>query len=229
MGWSVRLICLLLTCVATGLGGGPKPAWGAVAEDFLILGVIAYTDEAAGVTLVKEVKTGRTFAARVGTALAPEVTIRGITDKFVFVRVRERVEKIAVGDYVSSGMPAAPILASPSANSGIERQGSVVKVSAALRDHLVREDLTKVLMQAAAVPYYVGSALEGFRLLEIDAGSIYDQAGLLNGDVITAINGQSLTDVGNTVKLLHSLRQETRAEITLQRAGREQRLEIVIE
>jgi type II secretory pathway component PulC len=75
----------------------------------------------------------------------------------------------------------------------------------------------------------VNGELQGFQLLEIDAGSIYEKVGLTNGDVVTAINGQALSDVGNTIKMLHSLKDKTNADVTVLRGGREQTMQIVVQ
>jgi type II secretory pathway component PulC len=84
-------------------------------------------------------------------------------------------------------------------------------------------------MQAAAVPNYEGGRLKGFTLWEIDKGSVYELAGFQDGDVITAINGQELTDVGNTIKLLHSLKGESRADVSVTRAGTARTIKIEVQ
>ena len=94
---------------------------------------------------------------------------------------------------------------------------------------MIGPNLSKVLMQAAAVPNYQGGQLKGFTLWEIDKGSVYELAGFQDGDVITAINGQELTDVGNTIKMLHSLKGENRAEVSVTRAGTARTIKIEVQ
>jgi general secretion pathway protein C len=202
--------------------------------NFLVLGVIASEDVSAGVALVKDTVSGKTFAARPGMRLSERATIVGVTQKFVSVKFGDRTEEIAVGDQiVSSGSNGGGDTARGQVlvgeAGGVERSGNVVRVAASYRDAVLKGQLSKVLMQVAAVPHYVNGALEGFKLWDIDAGSIFEQAGFAEGDLVTSINGQALSDVGATIKLLQSMREEPRADITVVRKGVEQTLQIVVQ
>lgn len=203
--------------------------------NILILGVIADADESKGIALVKDMDSKKTFAARVGHILAPHVSIRGVTRDYVFLRIGEKIEKIRVGEQLEVGGTAADSALSSGSSDvalnsgGIERQGDSVRVTAALKDYVVGQNLSKVLMQAAAVPRYEQGLLKGFTLWEIDKGSVYELAGFQDGDTITAINGQELSDVGTTIKLLHSLKGENRAEVRLSRGGSDRTIKIEVQ
>lgn len=210
------------------------------ADGLLVLGVIASGEATDGVVLVKDQSTGRTFAVRVGQDVARDAKVRRVTREFVYIDWRGETLKIRVGEQVAQNRDSAYIsgnadrrtsqyqLPGGKNQGGIERRGNEVHLSESLRDHVVKHDLSKVLMQAAAVPYYAGGRLQGFRLWDIEPGSLYEQAGFINGDIITAINGRPLTDVGLTMQVLQSLKSEPRAEVTLTRQGVEQTLRIVV-
>lgn len=205
----------------------------AEAKDLLVLGVIAAEKEEQSVALLKDTQSQKVFAAKLGQEVADRTTIRGITREFVYMRIGTRVEKVRVGEQLdgSSSFPSAPHYGSEtlSQNGGIERRGDHVRVTSALKDYVVGQNLSTVLMQAAAVPYYEQGQLKGFTLWEIDKGSIYELAGFQDGDTITAINGQPLTDVGSTIKMLHGLKGDHRAEVTLTRAGQDKTLKIEVQ
>ena len=54
---------------------------------------------------------------------------------------------------------------------------------------------------------------------QIDNDSIYAKSGVVNGDIITGINGQDLSSVAGTINLLHSLKNADSVEIELRRGN----------
>lgn len=102
---------------------------------------------------------------------------------------------------------------------GFERQGRSIVMSSDFRKKLLTSDFAKVLQDAKAEPHFVGGELGGFRLTRIRQDSIYQKAGLQNGDVIREINGVSLVDTAQAIKLLNSLRGESEIELRLERSG----------
>jgi type II secretory pathway component PulC len=82
----------------------------------------------------------------------------------------------------------------------VERHDDEVTLSTALRNDIAGPGLAKVMMQAAAtlVPGV------GFRLTDIDPGSIFDQVGLNDGDIVMEIDGVALSDPLTAVTALRS-------------------------
>lgn len=220
----MKTFALILASLA-GFAASPALAAG---KRFLVLGVIASLDENQGVALLKNVDGGEAFAAKVGQEIAREAKIFRITREFVYLQINGRLDKVKVGEQLDTERGGASDVPGPETSS-IERNGNTVRVSAAYREHIVKDQLSKVLMQAAAVPYYSNGALVGFRLWDIDPESIYEQTGFKNGDIVTSINGQDLTDVGMTVRLLQTLRNETKVTVGITRYGLPQKIDISIE
>ena len=75
------------------------------------------------------------------------------------------------------------------------------------KNKLVNEDLKSILMQARATPNIKNSYIEGFRIDLIIPGSIFEKAGVQNGDIVTNINGNPLDDAGGAISLLNSLKE----------------------
>jgi general secretion pathway protein C len=114
--------------------------------------------------------------------------------------------------------------ARPAASAGV-KQVSGNKFLVDQREVLAStENLSKVLMQARALPYAEQGKTVGFRLSEIVPGSIYAKIGLQNGDVIQRVNSQDISDPSKFFQLYQGLREERTIAIDLLRGGRRQTL-----
>lgn len=220
---AAALVCLLATFAwATSAA--------AAGRVFLVLGVIASQSPGNGVALMKSVQGGETLAVREGQRLDSGVTVRSITRDFVLLDVRGHAEKVKVGEQLDTTVVAstAPRFGT-FAGGGLEKVGNTVRLSSAFRDQVVKGQLGQIMMQAAAIPDYANGELIGFTLKEIDKGSVFEQAGFVDGDVVTAIDGQRLSDVGRAIRVLQSLKNAERAEVTFVRGGAEQTVQIVVQ
>jgi len=79
------------------------------------------------------------------------------------------------------------------------------------------ENLPMLLTQARAVPYFKEGRSIGLRLFAIKTGSLYEKIGLKNGDILKSINGNSLGDISQALKLFEQLKQERSISLTLER------------
>lgn len=70
------------------------------------------------------------------------------------------------------------------------------------------DNMNQLFTQIRAVPHFDGGKSVGFRLFAIRQGSIFDQLGLKNGDVIERINGSDLSDPAKALALFQQLRSE---------------------
>jgi len=71
------------------------------------------------------------------------------------------------------------------------------------------DNMNQLFTQIRAVPHFEGGKSVGFRLFAIRQGSIFDQIGLKNGDVIQRINGSDLSDPAKALALFQQLRSES--------------------
>lgn len=115
---------------------------------------------------------------------------------------------------------AAPARAA-SRGGGIQGSGTQFNVPRTKIDETMR-DLNKVLTQARAVPHFENGMPAGYKLFQIVPGSIYDELGLKNGDVITGLNGEAVTDPGKAFEMLNELKSAKNVELTIKRNGSEQ-------
>lgn len=196
-------------------------------NSFLVIGAIGSGTDSKGVVLLKKKADASAFAVKVGTEVESGLLVFSLSDRYVYFKKESNIIRVKIGDELGTYEGFTP--GNRIGRAEIEIRGNKVTMSAAYKEHLVKHELSKILMQAAAVPYYENGRLEGFKIVEIDDGSIYQQVGLINGDIITEINGQQLSDVSMAVKVLNSLRQESRAEVLLIRDGISKSLEINVQ
>jgi general secretion pathway protein C len=83
-------------------------------------------------------------------------------------------------------------------------------------------DLSSILMQARAVPAKRPGTGEtyGFRLLEIQPGSVYTQLGLRPMDVICGVNGSPVTNPQQAMELYSALKSSSGIELCIERDGK---------
>lgn len=74
-------------------------------------------------------------------------------------------------------------------------------------------NMSQLLTQVRALPVIENGTSNGFRLSEIQPGSLFEQIGLQDGDVLTAVSGQQLNDPARALQLLSTL--QTRSAVTL--------------
>ena len=96
---------------------------------------------------------------------------------------------------------------------GFERKGTTVEMSSEFKNRLLTADFASVLQDAKASPNVVNGVLKGWRLDRIRKGSIYEKAGIQNGDVITELNGVQLNDAAQSIKILQGLRNESEIDM----------------
>ncbi len=222
--------------VALSLFFALDQAFADASDNFLVLGVIASTKDKAGIALLKNSTSGRTFAVKQSSKIDPKSTLLKVTRKHIVVEIEGQVYKIEVGGDIATAVVMQKRPYSPSSENYVEnaaqevqKDGNTIKVSNTYKDHLVNGSLEKILMQAAAVPHVENGKLRGFELWEIEKDSVFEVAGFKDGDLITKINDQEITDIGMTIRMLNSLKNAPSAKFDFMRNGAKQDLTILVQ
>jgi general secretion pathway protein C len=85
-------------------------------------------------------------------------------------------------------------------------------------DHSVN-NLSQLLTQIRAIPNIQNGKTNGFALSEIEAGSVFDEMGLMEGDVLRSVNGQPMTDPSMAMQMMSALHNATHISIQVLRDG----------
>lgn len=79
--------------------------------------------------------------------------------------------------------------------------------------------MAQLFTEMRASPNFENGKSNGFMLSEIQPGSIFQQIGLHNGDVLTDVSGQPVSDPAKAMQLLSTLNQQSSITLTVIRNG----------
>ncbi len=189
-----------------------------------IIGSIIQKDAAENVALIKE-ETGTVRAVKVGHVIMDKYKVISVSAQYIEVITRDSNQHLIYQDKFASNIgskkSSGPNLVNNDVfrEEGFERSKDKIVMTGMYRDKLVQQDLAKVLMQATAEPHMENGSIAGFKMSQIDEGSIFQKAGIKDGDVITGINGSELNSVAGSITLLKSLKEADTMEFEIKRDG----------
>lgn len=199
-----------------------------------IMGSIVQKSADDNVALIKA-SDGTVKAVKREHVIADKYKVVQVTQKYIEVITRESKRYFVYQDKFADAALHQKAAATAAANlalndsyreDGFERAKGKIKMTGMYRDKLVKEDLAKVLMQATAEPFMEGGQIVGFKMSQIDDNSIYQKAGVANGDIITAINGTELNSIAGSIALLRSLKGVDHVDVDVRRDGVVQKISV---
>ncbi len=132
----------------------------------------------------------------------------------------EYIEMKKEGTKVSFGAGST----APVASSGKEVQKVGDNNFAIKRADLLKytNDLSSILMQARAVPNREPGTgnINGFRILDMQPGSIYEQLGLQRMDVIKSVDGTPVDSPAKAMELYNTLKNSPKVSLQIERNGK---------
>lgn len=248
--WKAGLSMLWMLSFMLGSSGAAQQrelrATSSTSFDVMIMGTIVSKDKGKSVALIKEVKTNKVKALKIGYLLLEKYPVLVIAQDHIIVQDLKKRRITLYKDRFSQGSTQGLVVApkQPAAGSTLrgkkeyreeglsrttEGDGIDVALTAAYRDNMVKNDLQKILMEAAATPYMQGGKIGGFQLTDITPGSIFEKAGFENGDVITSINAVPLESPTGAIKVLHSVKGAESVDVTLMRSGQSMDMTISVQ
>lgn len=90
------------------------------------------------------------------------------------------------------------------------------------------QNMPRLFTEIRAVPNLQNGTANGFRLSEVVPGSIFQQIGLMDGDLLTAVSGQRVGDPARAMQLFEMLRNQSTITLNVVRNGSPMQLQYVI-
>ena len=212
-----------------------------------LVGTVYGSDPYSGIAMIEDTTTNTVTSFTVNNMLGEDIRIyqilrgRVIIDHAGEMEYLEREEKELVRRKRGKGSGLRQTSVSSRSYSesskgrisehkeeGYEFQDGKISMTESYKNKLLTQDFSKVLQDAKADPYMEGKKLAGFKLTRIRKDSIYEKAGLADGDIVTEINGIELTSVSQAISVLQAARNASRLEITVIQNGQAQNIEISI-
>jgi len=195
----------------------------------IMVGVITSKDPQKSVVLIKEVKSKKVMALKVGYKLLGKYPLVKVSAKSIRIQkddtyVELYKDKFAGG---TGSVAKKPELksgrVSEFSEDGMTRQTRDdeidIEITSSYRDHMVKNKLQSILMSAAATPYLESGKVRGFKITDITPGSIFEKAGFMNGDIVTTINDIALVSAPGAIKVLRGLKEAQSVDVQILRKG----------
>lgn len=146
-----------------------------------------------------------------------QATLVKVMAESVQIRFGGKLETLVLteGDLSGGAEPDTGIASSDDGSEFVVAESEVNKALA---------NLPRLLSQARAVPYFKNGESVGMRLFAIRRGSLYEKLGLKNGDILKAVNGNSLSDPTQALKIFEQLKSERSINVRVERGGSERNL-----
>jgi general secretion pathway protein C len=78
---------------------------------------------------------------------------------------------------------------------------------------------TQFFSQMRALPHFVNGKTDGFSISNVAPGSVFDQLGLQEGDLLTEIDGKPVVNPMQAMGLMQEVQSASSIDLTIQRGG----------
>ncbi|HRK02027.1 MAG TPA: type II secretion system protein GspC [Oligoflexia bacterium] len=192
-----------------------------------LVGTVVMKDELKSIAAIEDKTQSLVFPVRVEDGIDGRIRITKIEHLRVYFinESNGQLEYIEIVDDL--GIPALRTSAAAPTkktgdDEGITNRGETqFDIDRTVVDKALT-NINEILTQARAIPNFENGIPNGYKLIQIVPGSIYEKLGLKNGDVITRINGEPITDPAKPIQMFSELRSMNRLELTVKRGGRTQ-------
>jgi type II secretion system protein C len=81
------------------------------------------------------------------------------------------------------------------------------------------ENPSQFFSQMRAMPHFVNGRTDGFSISQVQPGSVFQQLGLQDGDLLTSIQGQPVTNPMQAMGLIQAVKTASAIDLTVNRGG----------
>lgn len=188
-----------------------------------IIGTLVHSDPAKSIAALELKGKNKTGSYTVGASVEGLCTIERVARNVVFIRnssngMLEYIEMTKGANKVAFDTAKGE----PTKTKNVQSGGN--NTFALSRATLLKytNDLSSVLMQARAVPNRDPNTgeINGFRILDMQQGSIYEELGLQRMDVIKGVNGEPVDSIQKAMEMYNTLKNGNQVKMQIERGGK---------
>jgi len=196
-----------------------------------LLATVSSSDPAASLAAVENQKAREHEVVRIGDTILG-ARVAGIDRRRIVLDNRGRREELALDEEASRTprplarrVPTRPPRAGGASVQRVGRNRFAVDRSAA---DALADNPAALFSQARIIPRYEAGQMTGIQLSAIKPGSVFEQAGLQDGDTVIELNGISAGDPAGSQQLLQEFRNADRWTLKVRdRNGAERTIDFV--
>lgn len=183
--------------------------------------------------VVKAKRDLNTYTIKDKNPFAPNTKIIRILAKRVEFLNKDQLEYVELEDFVKAKKTRrknnSPVkskdriakrvtkTSDDAAPADVKREGDTFKIPRKEIDKALA-DINKLYTDIRAVPYYQDGKANGFKLLSVKRGSLFQKLGLRRGDILKTVNGRTL-DIQSGLETFNTLKNESEFSLELERRG----------
>jgi general secretion pathway protein C len=173
-----------------------------------LLGTAAAADKALSWAAIEDLETKQHLVVRIDQEIKGGARVLKIERRRIVLQNAGRREELALeGDQPAAGPRTAQRGPRPNARGNLERLAENRFAVNRSEVQNLATNPSALFSQARILPKYEGGQMVGVQVSAIKPGSLFEQAGLQNGDTITEINGQPVNGPEGAPQLFQKLTQ----------------------
>jgi general secretion pathway protein C len=196
-----------------------------------LTGIVALTEDGLGSAVIRVNGAEQVYAVGDSLPASGQVTLAKVMPQTIVIDNNGTYELLTLYEGVGLVVPTTPSRARPARqpNSAIgaprpEAQAPIVseaeRSEVAQRYRRALYESPEALASLLTVsPVQADGAIIGYRISPSKERAAFDALGFKTGDVVTAVNGLSLSDTTNTLKLYTLMKEATEATFDMTREG----------
>ena len=199
----------------TGKGSSQEQAEAALpplnlTKKFILRGT-AYGSASVSRALIEDISSKRQILYRIGDFIPEGGEVVDVKKTGVMIRqgIRTELLPITIGEKEDAPLPPTTILPDHTKRRVLDRREVSIAFS----------DLSKLLGQARANPYFLEGKVAGYQLTIFNPDSFFGRIGLVSGDILKRVNGVDVRDPGQVLSLFQQVQDERLVKVDVLRQG----------
>jgi general secretion pathway protein C len=189
-----------------------------------LIGTVVLKDELKSIATIEDKSQNLTFPVRIDDIVNNQIKITKIerfrvyfinqsTGNTEYVEIVDDLPKLNI---TTSGQSSARLMSKDGITKTSDNKYEIEKNT--LEKAL--SNIGEILQQARAIPNFENGVQDGFRLIQVQPNSIYQQLGLQEGDVINCVNGEPINDPSKAFQIFNEIRSITNLQLCIKRNGK---------